>query len=203
MTNDRYLEIRQNILAKLVEAKSVSLTSNMWTSLNNEGYLSVTVHFIQGSTLHSAVLCTQKVEERHTGANISSHLKDVMNEWCITDKTFALVTDNAAVMVDVAKRLGVSHMGCAAHRVNLVVTDVLEHPDLEELQLLRQKCRKIVGYFKSSTLGLSELTECQLKLQLDTLKLKQETATRWNSTYFMIERLVKIKRGNNHVLILC
>ena len=52
-------------------------------------------------------------------------------------------------------------------------------------------CRKLVGHFKHSTLAMAALKEKQEQLNLDKHRLIQDVSTRWNSTYFMFERLLE------------
>ncbi|KAJ4929374.1 hypothetical protein JOQ06_004983 [Pogonophryne albipinna] len=47
---------------------------------------------------------------------------------------------------------------------------------------IRANARKLVGYFRSSTLAKEKLVSLQRQLGRPTLKLLQEVETRWNST---------------------
>ncbi|KAJ4927019.1 hypothetical protein JOQ06_014759 [Pogonophryne albipinna] len=58
---------------------------------------------------------------------------------------------------------------------------------------IRAKARKLVGYFRSSTLAKEKLVSVQRQLGRPTLKLLQEVETRWNSTYHMLQRLVDLR----------
>jgi hypothetical protein len=105
--------------------------------------------------LQSAVLAVKHLPVSHTGENIAKGVKDVMSDWAITSKVFSLVTDNSSVMTDLANRLKLTHLGCAAHTLNLVVSDVFGYPELDAVNLLRQKCRKIVTFLKAAPLVLT------------------------------------------------
>lgn len=52
---------------------------------------------------------------------------------------------------------------------------------------------KIVGHFKHSVLAAEKLSQMQQLMNTPQLKLKQEVATRCNSTYIMLQRFIDIK----------
>ena len=54
-------------------------------------------------------------------------------------------------------------------------------------------CRSIVGHFKHSSVACHKLAHIQENLQLPKLKLKQDVATRWNSTLYMLESILEQK----------
>lgn len=51
------------------------------------------------------------------------------------------------------------------------------------------KCRKIVTHFNHSAIACTKLKIIQENLKLQPHKLIQDVQTRWNSTYYMLERL--------------
>ncbi|CAI6372788.1 unnamed protein product [Macrosiphum euphorbiae] len=62
------------------------------------------------------------------------------------------------------------------------------------MKTILKKCLKIVGFFKRSEVGNRVLIDKQKQLGItQILKVKQDVRTRWNSTLFMLERLVKLK----------
>ena len=50
--------------------------------------------------------------------------------------------------------------------------------------------RKLVGHFHHSTLATAELYKQQVEMNMYKQKLKVDCFTRWNSTLYMIQRLV-------------
>ena len=150
MVEARYQEMKEKAKAEIEKAAAVSLTSDMWTSINTEAYLAVTCHFIDDSNaLSTVVLGVQHFPKAHTAENIAQVKGSLMREWGIAEKVTCLVTDGAANMGACARELRLKHAICVAHILNLVVKKALEQTP--ELSDIRGKSRKIVGYFRSST----------------------------------------------------
>ncbi|KAK1900426.1 Zinc finger BED domain containing protein 1 [Dissostichus eleginoides] len=141
MVDAKYVLERNKAIAEMQKVAAVSLTSDMWTSINMDVYLAVTCHFVDDNTrLNSVLLGVQQFPQTHTAENLARVKASLMEEWGITDKA-----------------------------------------------------RKLVGYFRSSTLAKEKLVSVQRQLGRPTLKLLQEVETRWNSTYHMLQRLVDLR----------
>lgn len=80
----------------LGQTEHISITTDIWTSDSNKSYITVTGHFIQTFKLHSAVLSTNEVATFYTAFNISEVLTSILEKWNISNKLFAVVTDNGA-----------------------------------------------------------------------------------------------------------
>ena len=62
------------------EAQSVALTTDIWTSVAVEAYMTVTAHYIDPNWVMQAfALETFAFPERHTGVNIAEKLKELGN----------------------------------------------------------------------------------------------------------------------------
>ncbi|KAH8344489.1 hypothetical protein KR084_006217, partial [Drosophila pseudotakahashii] len=175
-----------------------SITSDGWTSRANVNYLTVTCHFILKDKLRSAVLFTCPLinDTNHSGQNIADSINKVLDEWNIREKVVAVVTDNAQSMKKACTILQKFNLPCFAHTLNLVMQDVLKHYSLKDIII---KCKKLVGFFKSSSIAYAKFRSAQLRNP--PLSLIQEVATRWNSAYKMINRILLTKDSISTVLL--
>ena len=175
------------------DAIAVWLTSDMWTSNTMEAYMPVTAHFITPAwEMQSCVLMTKPFPERHTGQNIADSIEQVVRSFGInTAKVKAVVHDtvaNAELAGDLMSlSLDWENAECAAHKLQLAVNEGLQIPAIARAIAAG---RKLVGHFKHSTLATAELKVRQERMDVPQKKLKQDSPTRWNSTFYMDERLL-------------
>jgi len=106
------------ILQVFVQVKYVSLTTDIRTSRTTEGFLTVTAHFIYLWKLKSLILATVKFSMEHTAEHIAGELQRVTDEWGITKRVAAIVTDNASNMVAAIRITGWTHIHCFSHTLN-------------------------------------------------------------------------------------
>ena len=119
---DVYESVRSVLSEELASVQYVALTSDLWTSRQTLGYITVTCHYIDSAwNLKSAVLATNNLVENHTASNIADELKRVTDNWHISDKVVAVTTDNGANIVAAIQLNGWKQVFCYAHTLNLIV----------------------------------------------------------------------------------
>ncbi|KAH7667122.1 Tam3-transposase (Ac family) protein [Dioscorea alata] len=156
----------------------ICLTSYVWTACTSEGYIFLTGHF----------------------------LFSFLKEWGIEKKVFSLTLDNASSndnMQDILKeQLSLHdsllcggefiHIGCSAHILNLIVQEGLKvaHDALH-------KIRESVKYVKGSESRMKKFEECVGAVDnINTsIGLRLDVSTHWNSTYLMLDSVIKYKRA--------
>ncbi|XP_049319320.1 E3 SUMO-protein ligase ZBED1-like [Astyanax mexicanus] len=195
MISQRYEEKKEQVKKELQSAVAVSLTADMWTSINMEAYLAVTCHYVDSEdhTLCTSMLGVQHFPQQHTAENMAQVTKNLMEEWAIAEKVTCLVTDAAANMIACVRKLQIRHTICIAHSLNLTVRKSCDQ--IETFTDIRHKTRQIVTYFRTSTTAKEKLTRVQLQMGGPVKKLINEVSTRWNSTYLMLERIVEQKES--------
>ena len=182
-----YDEEKEELVGKL-RGHSVAITSDLWTSNAMEGYLGLTGHYISDEwELKAKVLATRKMKNRHTGDNIAREIKALMDEFQIVSCA-ALTTDNASNMSVAAGILDYRHVGCFAHTLQLAIEDGLK---VAQISKTLSVSRQLVGHFNHSVIATDGLLSKQEGPQ--KLKLIQDVQTRWNSSFLMLQRLLKLR----------
>ena len=167
-----------------------TLTTDLWTSQHQQrAYISLTVHFIDSDfDLKCKCLQTLEVPQDHTASSLSQVLKSMLQDWNISEKVYAGVTDNGSNIVNAIGLMGIEHFPCFAHTLQLGIKRGLEVP---RVQRVLGRCKKLVEHFKKSTKETYKLREKQDMLKLPDHKLIQDCVTRWGSTLAMLERLME------------
>lgn len=154
------------IKKELKDARSVSCTSDCWSSIAQESYITVTAHFIDNQWCpKSYILTTHKLDDRHTASNLSNQLEITFNKWEINQKIMAVVTDNAKNVLNAVNLLDNitenDDLTCAAHTLQLAVNNGLKY---DKIDSLIQLYSKIVCHFKHSNLASKYLKDKQDQL---------------------------------------
>ena len=102
-----YREERKKIMNGFANTDScVSFTSDMWTSIQNLGYICLTAHYIDGDfNLHHHTINFKQVPHPHNAAAIHSTIMDCLYEWDLSNKAFAFTLDNATSNDRAVKKL--------------------------------------------------------------------------------------------------
>ncbi|KAK5888294.1 hypothetical protein CesoFtcFv8_016806 [Champsocephalus esox] len=78
------------------------------------------------------------------------------------------------------------HLGCAGHTVQLAIEAGLHLPEIAKTT---DAARRVVSHFRHSSVAVCALKKRQEQLGVKVHKLQNDCATRWNSTFTMLERL--------------
>lgn len=120
---------------------------------------------------------------------MSEQIKKSIEEWNLEGKIELAVSDNASNIKNALRILQLKHLGCFAHTLNLVVQSALT---LEND--LIDKVKTIVTYFRKSTVANNKLRTYQINNGInEPKKLLQDVQTRWNATYYMLNRFIELE----------
>jgi len=148
--NETFDKVKSDILAN---ANFVSITTDGWTSLQNESFIAVTTHFInKDCVLQSYLLSCFKYSDAHTADNLKKELIRVVHEWGLENRVAACTTDNASNIIKAVELCNWRHKRCFAHSLNLVVQSALK-----EIQQVKEKVGGIVSHFKRSSRAAGKL----------------------------------------------
>ncbi|CAG8803111.1 13958_t:CDS:2 [Dentiscutata erythropus] len=164
----------------------ISLTCDIWTLVQQLGYLAVMVHFINKTrNLVFVLLLFKLILFPHFGVNIANCIKVKTDEHLITNKLQTITLDNAGLnnvaihelvdyisqdsLININEEL--FHNRCFAHILNLIVKDAI-HSTPKRHQAYLDICE-----YKSENLIIPSL-DCD---------------TRWNSTFTMLQLAIKMK----------
>ena len=138
-----YDEVKEELISKM-EGRHVAITTDMWTSVANIGYITVTAHFITDDwKLECHVLGTRHVDNRHTGVNLALEIAKLTKEFKIKE-VVCITTDNARNIQVAARESELFRVPCFAHTVQLAVSDAITAKKF--ITSCLAKCRKLVSY---------------------------------------------------------
>ncbi|CAD0205153.1 unnamed protein product [Chrysodeixis includens] len=201
--DDKYEVISETIKTMLSSIEDITLTTDIWSdTLNMKSFLGITAHFGIDIELHSVTLGVYELGERHTSDYLSEILVKVCQDWRIDQENVtAVVTDNAANIVKAieltfGKR---KHIPCFAHTLNLAAEGTMI---CTEWRNIVSKIKSIVTWFKQSCIASDELRKATAVAMESPagVKLVQSVDTRWNSTYYMIQRFIELRSVLNDIL---
>lgn len=157
-------EMREKVYAMLDELRCrLTLTTDIWTSdSQNFAYAALTVHYIDDEwELNKKILNYKMIGWPHDGESLFKFISQLIMEWNLDKKLFAMVVDNAASNNYMVRTLmswlsdkipcggDFFHVRCSAHILNLIVQD-----GLALIQPFLSSIRASVMYLSKSPYGI-------------------------------------------------
>ena len=167
----------------------------IWSSRGHDSVISFTAHFIteEGFSRKHCLLQASRFNERHTADNIISMFTDCVSQWGIQSKVICVLRNGGSNFVSGFNCAGVTNVTCLAHNLQRVIHDgVLAQRDIQDLLAAG---RRMVGHYKHSNVAFHALQKIQAQLELKVCTLYQDEPTWWNSSYYMLNRLVEQRKA--------
>ena len=113
----------------------VALTTDLWTSPQNESIITVTGHFLNNKCeIEDCVLETKSFgTARHTGENISIHFNSFTDKFVLPKRSLPVIHDDAKNMINDVEFAYFKSIKCAAHTLQLAINDSLEDARVKKL----------------------------------------------------------------------
>lgn len=180
----------------------VSFTTDMWTSVQDLGYICLTAHYIDNEyKLHNHTINFKQVPHPHNSTAIHSTIMECLYEWDLSNKAFAFTLDNATSNNNAVGKLKGSlwgnmpfrgqdlHIRCTAHILNLIVQD-----GMKTIRGVIDPVRNVIKHIASSSSRLQFFNTLPQQYSLRRKKgFSLDVSTRWNSTYDMLVEAIKYR----------
>src|ERR1043165_7091372 len=178
VTDKAFIECMYNIdklIQLLKTAKSVSLTTDLWSSRSKHGYLGLTEIWIsQNFEIIDVLLEISYFPAPHIAKAIANTIKKAIQKWKIKNNIVSIVTDNGANMIAAIRELiPIKRLSCAAHTLQLAIRN-----GLKIVNTLTVRAKQLINFFSTQ-----KQIERHIKVQKDIgyeepLHLIQDVSTR-------------------------
>jgi len=205
MILSKFKTAREKIIDYLqLSSSKISFTIDMWTSISALGILAITIHFINENwQLKHFILDILYIPSSHNALSIKNAVLEIANQFKVANRLIGITSDNESKMIASIRLIKedlessvFQHYRCAAHILNLVVGAALEANTIPNSI---KKLRNFVSIIRNSSKQMDKLKEY---FRIDNVDFKTplpDITTRWNYTYFMIERALEIKSFLAHL----
>lgn len=149
---------KQHVIQELAQLNKAAITCDGWTSVAQDHYLTVTVHYTSEGHIKQKVLNTKAVYESQTGLVVADEINCILEEFQINTKVVAATVDNASNMDVALKNLKLLKVGCFAHTLNLAAQKVYS---ISAITKWCARLRSIVVWLRRSSMAKIVLREKQ------------------------------------------
>jgi len=103
----KFYEHKERVKLAIRKSHSrICLTSDCWTSINQEGFICLSAHFVYLIwRLKSKIIAFCKMEPPHTGHDLAQKIFSLLLDWGIDRKVFSITLDNASANKGLQKML--------------------------------------------------------------------------------------------------
>ena len=186
-----YKAKKESILQELHSCRAFRFTTDMHVDITIHPFLfELYCSFITDEYhLKHYFLETKEFTESHTAQNIAEKMTSIINERGLESADLiAVATDNASNIRAALYILQCLHMPCFSHVLNLAVEKAMAVPGVSRVLAC---CCQLTSHFHCSTNVSYVFKRKQADLHSVQHNLLHDVITRWNSSNYMIERIVE------------
>ncbi|GFR96230.1 zinc finger BED domain-containing protein 4 [Elysia marginata] len=191
-------KLRTKLEVKTVSSMSMSVES--WLYKGSQSFVTISIHFIKDNwCMSNFVLDTFDCTDERTETNMATNLKRLSDEYGVTERIMALVSDAPDETLSSASLVnGWEQLTGFGYTLNTVVIDALA--SVPEISRIQKKSNEAVAYFDLSVKASETLSAVQQQHNLPMHRLKQERVRDWISIYHMFNRIIEQYEAVNTVL---
>src|SRR6266540_3576503 len=176
----------------------ILLIMDMWTSIILLDILAVTIHFIRDDwQFDHFVLDVLYIPSPHNALVIKDAIVEIVSKLKIKNRLIGITSDNEAKMLAATREIrtalnlpGFRYYLCAAHVLNLTVEAAFN------TRIIPGPVKKLRIFISTIRNSLKQMDRLKEYFRIEEVKFKlplSDCATRWNYTYFMLDRALDIK----------
>jgi hypothetical protein len=167
------------------------------------------------------VLAAKLVEGNHSGVTLANHLAEVLEYYSLKNSIFCITADNASNNNTMASHLATlipfdnnnCRLGCMAHVINLAaqnsikafsnpinisppqgLSSILNDPPAAiDISTAISRISGLQTFLKRSPQKAAAFQDITKVILGSKLNMIADVSTRWNSTFFMLQRALKLK----------
>ena len=187
-------DVMNRIKIDLNDGTAFSFCTDIWTSKAMDSFISFCLMYLTDNFIMKSIAIENKpFPGTNTADNISESLEKTIDDWELPRSvpTFGLRDNGANIKAAMSRSQSYSDLDCFAHTLQLAINDGIK--EVDGMQAMLTKCKRIVGHYHYSCVAMGRLHAEQRRLKREERDLIMSVATRWNSDYYMVERLVDEK----------
>lgn len=181
---EMYMECEKKACKSLQQAEGVCLFIDQWKAKNSI-YMCITAHIVNMECKFEPIFLSCHILYESEDLNdIKGRLQQTINDWEISEKTVAIVTDGTA---DVARAVVANNWPHIPHFIR-TLCEVL-HEGIQTVDTYVHKVNIVIAHIKKFPEVLGEIYSTQRKLKHPPVKLITKVQTNSSSSFTIIEML--------------
>ena len=193
---DMYKRVKAKVKEELKNVDhTTDFTTDIWSSTcSTNSLFSLTGHWIRQDFMRKhGLLNASSFVGQHTAEAIKNEINRMLTAWEVEDKALTILSDNAANVIARLAQTGIDHQSCFVHTLRLVIHDAISTQ--RSINDMLAICRRIAAHFNHLPLAHHRLEILQDKHNLRKHHIIQDVSTHWNSSFYMLQRILEQKNA--------